>query len=83
MSGAKEAQCPVCQGQGGWAVVNYVTADMASDAGEPEMVGMPMDDYVQCDVCVGGVYHEVPFEDCPVCLEGYTWECYFHGPTNA
>ena len=51
-------ECPECGGQGGTRVkelVGYVTHDMALDACEPSMEGMPMYDWVdyECPRCGG------------------------------
>jgi hypothetical protein len=51
--------CKTCDGDGyvlECTGVDYVTADMASDACEPAMEGMPMEhiDWVVCPDCIGG-----------------------------
>ena len=51
-------ECPECEGQGGTRaeeIVGYVTHDMALDACEPSMEGMPIYDWVdyECERCGG------------------------------
>ena len=54
------AECPNCQGQGRMLMgVNYVSRDMATDAGEPAMEGMPMEDWAACPYCGGGGVVEI------------------------
>jgi hypothetical protein len=44
---------------------NFVTQDMATDAGEPDMVGMSLGiEWDACDCCGGEGW-----EDCPNCTE--------------
>ena len=50
----REEQCGECGGQGYWIATHYVTRDMATDAGEPSMEGMPMEERVPCNRCGGG-----------------------------
>ena len=58
MSELKETvvECPACNGSG---IEGYVTRDMATDACEPTMEGMPM----KCPKCKGDGYI---FEYCEV-----------------
>ena len=47
--------CSDCNNKGGYMTggIHYVTRDMASDACEPEMEGMAIEDFehVQCEFC--------------------------------
>lgn len=59
-------ECPACGGQGFWMATHYVTRDMASDACEPSMEGMAMEEKVPCDRCGGGgVVEAEPAGDVP------------------
>jgi len=51
--GEQIIQCPNCEGQGYFIHTRYVTRDMAMDACEPEMEGMPIPDRTQCQRCNG------------------------------
>ena len=46
-------KCPMCDGSGVNGGVHYVTHDMALDACEPDMEGMEIEDYEQCEMCCG------------------------------
>lgn len=54
--------CEKCNGQGRvyWTDIHYVTRDMAIDAGEPSMEGMPMEEQrdEECPDCNGSGYTE-------------------------
>ena len=66
-------QCPSCEGQGKITQYHEVTHDMAVDAGEPEMVGMPMPDETTCHVCGGTGMEELVCFRCNIVIEeGYT-----------
>lgn len=45
--------CERCGGSGAIEWVEYVTHDMATDAGEPDMEGMPMPYSTECPDCGG------------------------------
>jgi hypothetical protein len=47
--------CPNCNNEGSYMTggIHYVTRDMALDACEPDMEGMPIDqtEHIQCEFC--------------------------------
>ena len=52
---SKQQQCPKCEGTGQIPLgEHFVTYDMASDAGEPQLEGMSMGiEYGRCSNCSG------------------------------
>jgi hypothetical protein len=48
--------CRACDGRGEHEIERYVTRDMACDACEPEMEGMPIPDHERCSECGGAGY---------------------------
>ncbi len=55
-----ETTCEVCGGSGVIGRTAIVTHDMATDAGEPEMEGMPIPDQEECPHCVPPLATRLP-----------------------
>lgn len=62
------SDCRACGGEGIFEYMHFVTRDMALDACEPDMEGIPMPEQVECDACEGSGQCLPPeLAACPFC----------------